>query len=239
VNNKEQLLLAKVLNAISDHFADRAILRGGMVLKVMGSARYTNDLDYTFVPYKSKKDIQSELTKCLISAFEGCTIRHTLNSQSLRMLITVADVTVQLEAKVALTVKSLAISTQLYSPQFDLPKRLIHVADHAVSMANKLAAWNERRLVRDLYDVWFFLQMNILPDKEVLEQRLKKPRYSKLIHKDLYFLGRGLDEFYQFVRDHLSQLSDKEIANQLSDYLLPGQLVGIVPLMRGTFVKLR
>ncbi len=55
--NKGEALIARALDCISQHFGKRAILRGGMVLRILGSPRYTNDLDYVFVPYKSKKDI--------------------------------------------------------------------------------------------------------------------------------------------------------------------------------------
>ncbi len=48
---KEQELLARVLDLITQKFDKKAILRGGMVLRILGSPRYTNDLDYLFVPY--------------------------------------------------------------------------------------------------------------------------------------------------------------------------------------------
>ena len=55
--NKEQALLAKIMDLFARKFDKNAILRGGMVLRILGSQRLTNDLDYIFVPYKSKKDI--------------------------------------------------------------------------------------------------------------------------------------------------------------------------------------
>ena len=106
-------------------------------------------------------------------------------------------------------------------------------------MANKLAAWNERRIARDLYDIWFFLQMNISPDEKILKKRLAEPRYSKLIKKVDYFAGETLPEFYDFVRAKLGELSDQQIVDQLSDYLLPDELEGLVPLIRHGFVQLR
>lgn len=51
MNEAEQELLAKVVDLFAAEFAERALLRGGMVLRVMGSARHTNELDYLFVPY--------------------------------------------------------------------------------------------------------------------------------------------------------------------------------------------
>ncbi len=49
---KEQQLLAQVLDLFAQKFDKKAILHGGMVLRVLGSPRLTNDLDYIFVPYK-------------------------------------------------------------------------------------------------------------------------------------------------------------------------------------------
>lgn len=42
---------------MQEDFKNHAILKGGMVLKLLGSTRKTLDLDYTFVPFKSKKEI--------------------------------------------------------------------------------------------------------------------------------------------------------------------------------------
>jgi predicted nucleotidyltransferase component of viral defense system len=238
MNEKEQELLARIVDLFASEFANKALLRGGMVLRVMGSARHTNDLDYLFVPYKSKKAITAKILACL-RKIENSSVKHSLNSQCLRILLIVGDVSVQIEAKVALEVKSSVISTKLYSPQYNLPKRLIHVVDHSVSMANKLAAWNERRLVRDLYDIWFFLQMSIVPDQKTLKKRLSKPRYTKLVNKADYFKGEEIPEFYDFVRRKLSELTDKQIEGQLSDYFAPDELEGLVPLIRHGFVRLR
>jgi len=238
MKEKEQLLLAQVLDLFADEFAEKAILRGGMVLKVLGSARYTNDLDYLFVPYKSKKDILPKILSCL-KQIKLSSVTYSLNSQCLRILLSVEKVSIQIEIKVAQAVKSSVISTRLYSPQFELPKRLIHIVDHRVSLANKLAAWNERRLIRDLYDIWFFLQMNIAPDLETLVPRLKKPIYSKQIKKRDYFNGKTAEDFYDFFRDKVAELSDREIESQLLNYLVKDEVAGLVPLIRSSLVKLR
>ncbi len=237
MDGKEQELLAQVLDLFASEFAEKALLRGGMVLKVMGSARYTNDLDYLFVPYKSKNDITDQILACL-KKIEGNEISYTLNSKCLRVIVALKGVSIQIEAKVALEMKSTVISTRLFSPQFNLPKRLIHIVDHSVSLANKLAAWNERRLARDLYDIWFFLQMQIVPDAETLLNRLRKPLYSKLVKKEQHFRGKSIPEFYDFLRFQVGNLTDKEIEDQLSDYLAPEELAGLVSLIRSALVRL-
>ncbi len=55
---EEQKLIARVLDRIAGTFGKRAVLRGGMVLRILGSPRFTNDLDYVFVPYKSKSEVE-------------------------------------------------------------------------------------------------------------------------------------------------------------------------------------
>jgi len=237
VIEKEQELLARVLDLFAQKFDKKAVLRGGMVLRILGSPRLTNDLDYIFVPYRSKKDIVNEIITCLES-IEGATLDYSLNSKCLRVVLTVDETTIQMEAKVAMEVATATLSTRLFSPQFSLPQRVIHVIDYSVALANKMAAWNERRLIRDLYDVWFFLQMNVEPDRTMLEQRLQKPSYSRLVKEPDHFPGDTCGEFYDFMRARISGLSDEDIARELSDYLPPQEISGLSMLFRAALAKL-
>ncbi|MEI7828015.1 MAG: nucleotidyl transferase AbiEii/AbiGii toxin family protein [Euryarchaeota archaeon] len=234
---KEQQLLARVLDLFAQTFDKKAVLRGGMVLRVLGSPRLTNDLDYVFVPYKSKKDIVDEIITCLQS-IKGAIVTYTLNSKCLRVVLSVEQATIQIEAKVALEVQTTTTSTRLFSSRFDLPPRIIHIVDIGVALANKMAAWNERRLVRDLYDIWFFLQMNAVPDKATLEERLRKPVYSPLARKKDQFSGTTCGEFCDFLRTRAADLSDKDIANELADYLPPQEITGLSLLFRAALTKL-
>lgn len=235
--DKEQQLLAQVLDLFAQKFDKRAILHGGMVLRVLGSQRYTNDLDYIFVPYKSKKDIVEDIVTCLHS-IPGAGISYSINSKCLRVVLSVNKTTIQIEAKVAMDAQTTTTSTRLFSSQFNLPPRIIHVVDTRVALANKMAAWNERRLIRDIYDIWFLLQMNALPDKTTLTKRLTRPVYSALVKKKDYFPGQTCDEFYDFIRTEVAILSDKQIRNELADYLPPGETAGLSLLFRAALAKL-
>lgn len=238
MNQNEQRLLALVLDRFAERFDRSAILRGGMVLRILGSARYTNDLDYVFVPFGSRNDIVEDVLACL-NSIPDASVSHSLNSKCLRILFTLDKTTVQIEVKVARAMKTTLATTKLFSPQYNFPKRVIPVVDHSISLANKLAAWNERRLVRDIYDIWFFIQMNIVPDIETLEARLKKPTYSMLVPTADRYRGSSIGEFYAFVRDRVAELTDEQITNQLLDYLTPDELVGLPMMMRAALVKLR
>jgi len=238
VIEKEQALLAKVVDLFASRFDKRAILRGGMVLRILGSERLTNDIDYVFVPYRSKNEIAGDIVNCLKS-IEGAVVTHSLNSKCLRVVLTVDRTTVQIEAKVAMELKTATASTRLFSPQFHLPQRLIPVMDHSVALANKMAAWNERRLIRDLYDIWFYLRMNILPDAETLASRLRRPCYSRLVRKEDRFTGGTPVAFYEFLRARSAVLSDDDIRDALADYLPPDDTAGLAMLFRAAFARLR
>lgn len=231
---KEQELIAKVLDMFAQKFNKKAVLCGGMVLRILGSQRFTNDLDYVFVPYKSKKDIVGEILECL-GALEGAELQYELNSKCLRVFLTLEGVTIQIESKVAMDVRSMAVSTKLVSQEFNLPPRIIHVVDLNVALADKMAAWNERRLIRDIYDIWFFLQMKAKPDLPTLEARLAKPSYSKLVGAKNRFHGKTCEDFYSFIHDAVNNLDDRQIRNELSDYLPAAEIVGLSLLFKSAF----
>jgi len=234
---EQETLIARVLDLFAQQFPRRAVLRGGMVLRVLGSPRFTNDLDYLFFPYRSKKDIVEEVVSCL-KRIEGASVSHSLNSKCLRAVVTVGDTTVQVEAKVAMSARTTMASTRLVARAFSLPPRMVLVAEHSVSLANKLAAWNERRIIRDLYDVWFFLQMGVKPDEDTLLERLRKPAYSRLVEHKKRFTGGSLANFYDFMREHASQLTEADIAEELADYLPADELPGLAMQFRSAFAGL-
>ncbi len=234
---KEQQLLAQVLDLFAQKFNKKAVLRGGMVLRVLGSPRLTNDLDYVFVPYKSKKDIVDEILTCLRS-IDGAELDYSLNSKCLRVVLTVEKISIQIESKVAMDIETTTLSTRLFSSQFNLPPRIIHVVSTNVALANKMAAWNERRLIRDIYDIWFLLQMKAKPDEATLKSRLLKPDYSSFVKKRDYFLGRTCSEFYGFIQTYVSTLSNEQISNELSDYLPPSETAGLALLFKAALARL-
>ena len=234
----QQQLMAEILDLFAQRFDKHAVLRGGMVLRILGCERLTNDLDYVFVPYASKKDIVDEALTALKS-LDGVELRHTLNSKCLRIVVKRGNVSVQVEAKTAMQVVTDTLSTAPVTKSFDLPPRLIRVVNYSCALADKLAAWNERRLARDLYDVWFFLRMGVLPDQETLTQRLRKPVYSKLVKEKDRFSGDSIDAFYDFLIAHVKTWSDDQVAAELEDYLPQSELVGMSMRMRAELVKLQ
>mgnify|MGYP003776689547 CR=1 FL=1 len=234
---EQQRLLAEVLDLFARRFDKRAVLRGGMVLRILGCERLTNDLDYVFVPYRSKKDIAGAVLDAL-QTLPGVTLSHTLNSKCLRVTVTRGGVSVQVEAKTAMQVDAKTLSTGSLAQPFNLPPRLIRVVDYPVALADKMAAWNERRLMRDLYDIWFFLRMGIRPDEPTLLRRLKKPAYSRLVKPVDHFKGKSADDFYDFLQEHANGLTDEVIAGELKDYLRADEMAGLTMRFRAELAKL-
>jgi hypothetical protein len=94
-------------------------------------------------------------------------------------------------------------------------------------------------LIRDLYDIWFYLQMKVVPDSETLKSRLRRPCYSKLVKKEDFFVGHTPEEFYEFLRAQAAGLSDDDIRKAMMDYLPPDETVGLAMLIRAALARLR
>jgi len=235
---KEEALLVKVMDLFARKFDKRAVLRGGMGLRILGCERLTNDLDYVFIPFKSKRDIVEDVISAL-KEIEGAEIDYSFNSKCLRVVLKVADTSIQIEAKVAMEVPVQVISNKELAVKFNLQPRLIPVVEYSVALANKMAAWNERRLIRDVYDIWFYLTIGVKPDIKTLKERLKKPSYSKLVRKADYFSGAGVEEFYDFLRMKVRGITDQEIENSLGDYLKREDIAGLSMKFRAELAKLK
>ena len=235
--DREQALLARILDLFAERFDKTAILRGGMVLRLLGCPRLTNDLDYVFVPFRSQKDIVDDVVATL-RTIPGSDVTHTVNSQCLRAVVSVDGVSVQVEAKVAMAERTTVLSTRAMAKENGLPPRLIPVVDYPVALAHKMAAWNERRLVRDLYDIWFYLRMGVRPAEDVLAGRLRKPAYSRLVPRTERFPGGDVRNFLDFLQSRANQLTERDFADSLADYLPPEELAGLAMAVRAELARL-
>lgn len=236
--NKTEELLMKVIDVFAERFDKHAVLRGGMALRVLGCDRMTNDVDYVFVPFKSKKNIVDDVIAAL-KGIDGATVRYSMNSKCLRAVLTVGEVSVQIEIKTATEIPVSVLANKDLAVKYGLPPRLIPVVDYPVALSNKMAAWNERRLIRDIYDIWFYLKMGIRPDEPTLYERLSKPNYSRLVKKKDYFTSQSPKDFYGFLSEKIQALTDKEIAASLSDYLPATELAGLAMRFRAEIAKLQ
>lgn len=215
-------LLAWLIGRFAQEFRHEAILKGGMVLRLLDSARSTNDADFVFVPRESRKDILVEV-KAMLDGIEGLKWKHRIDSRALRLQIWFGGQRAQVEITAAKECRSFPLSTGALAHAHGFAGGIVRVMDLSVALSNKLAAWNERRLWRDIHDLWFLhsvrrtaLDFPTLDDRlSHVERRRGKP-FSMTRQELAAELRQGAAEIYP-----------DAVVQELSDTLPPEELVGI------------
>jgi len=233
IKTTEELMLF-LINLFSERYPQSAILKGGMALRLLDCPRFTNDLDYIFIPYRSKKDVVNILRHSL-DGIDDLVYQYSLNSKCLRVKIAYNEITTQIEINVAEDCPSTAITTEALAAKTGQLSRVIRVMDFKEAMAHKLAAWNERHLVRDLYDLHFFYAyLNILPAIDTLMKRLEKVNSTP---RNKNPKSMSLDLLLHRLRSTLQKLS-KDHIEELSDYLPSENLPGLDLRIRANLLKM-
>ena len=225
-----------ILHRFSEVFKEHVVLKGGIHLMLMNSERETNDIDFVFVPFKSKKDILPKIDS-LLSELPGAKIEKSLHSNSGRYRIFMKKISVQIEFNVESEVSSTNLSTELLARKVNELPRVIRVMSSNTAFAHKLAAWNERRLARDIYDVYYwFAHVNALPDKKVLETRLKKinsriPRLKKI-------KNMTMDQFTDEFQKELNKLTEKIFIKEISPCIKEEKIQGKFEIIKSKLNEL-
>lgn len=231
--NKTEDLMLFLINLFGEKFPQSAILKGGMALRLLDCPRFTNDLDYIFIPFKSKKDIVDEVC-ALLDEQEGLNYEYSLNSKCLRIRVESNGVLTQIEINVAETCPAVPISTSALAIGTGQLSRIIKIMDYRAAMAHKLAAWNERKLVRDLYDLNFYYTfLKVLPEPEILSERLKSVSSTRRIKKPK---SMSLAQLIENLRLTLNKLTPEDI-KELADYLPAENLPGLEVRLRANLLK--
>ncbi len=221
----QQSLMAWLINFLADKFGNSAILKGGMELRLLDCPRYTNDIDYIFVPFSSKKDV-SKLIIDELNKVPDLKVRHTINSKCIRCICEFSDLQVQLEINVASECKSQELSTVSFAKTHNQPGRIIRGMRFDVALSHKIAAWNERQLIRDLYDCYFMVDvLDITPHIPTLKQRLQKSQIR--VGRKTKNVSLSLNEFVMKLEDAISVIKQGMIEVQLRDYFSPVDLPGL------------
>lgn len=223
--NQEHLLVL-IMDRIAERFTTHAILKGGMALRLTNSPRSTNDLDYVFVPFKSKNDIVELVLNCL-NEMAGITCSHQLNSKCLRINISTKDnIMVQVEANVMLECMSSTLSNQFLAQKYGIAPRAVKVMSFEVALSNKLAAWCERRLIRDIFDIYYLsMVLDKEPDLKTLEKRLERLNYTRNVKNKKR--NMTFQELASEMKEYVANLSMDQIVGELGPYFPAGKLVGL------------
>lgn len=235
-NITTEALFVWFLHRISESFGEHAILKGGMALRLLNSPRSTNDLDYVFVPYSSKKEIEGKLNE-ILEEIPDATVSKSLNSKAINITIKIKNVSLQIEASVSKECKAIAMSTSALARQVNQLGKIIRIMSFDIALSHKLAAWNERRLLRDLYDAYYIYEIiGEKPDLETLLVRLGKvesriPEFRKIKRM-------SLEEFVQVLRENVENLSAKSLRDELRPLLDENELAGLDVKMKTSLKKL-
>jgi predicted nucleotidyltransferase component of viral defense system len=209
---KEHLFLW-FIHRISEVFKEKAIMKGGFMLRLLDCPRSTVDIDYIFVPFKSKKEILNDLLK-IANELEDVKVEHFLSSKNLKIIVKGEIHSIQIEANTDLKCKAIPASTEPLAKLVSQIPRIINIMSPDVALSHKIAAWNERRLVRDLYDIYYFYKtLLVLPDALTLEMRLNNinSRIPSLKTKK----HMSLNELANEMREAVKKLSMNDIESEL------------------------
>jgi predicted nucleotidyltransferase component of viral defense system len=218
------------MTMLADKFGSHAILKGGMQLRLVDCPRFTNDLDYVFIPFSSKKEILARILDVLRAGGE-CNVTSTINSKCIRYRVAQGALEIQVEVNVALACESQALSTASFARAHNLQGRIIRVMNFKSALAHKLAAWNERNLCRDLYDIYYLaVILHTTPDRQVLGQRLLQVESRK---KGLKKTVMSMDDFITKLETAAATLTQKMVDNELRDYMPPQELPGLNLKIKG------
>lgn len=214
-----------IIHQFAEEFRDQALLKGGMQLMLLSSDRATNDLDYVFSPFASKKAIEPDID-CILAKIPGVSIQKSFHSNSGRYLVRAGRAEIQIEYNVAESMPSTTLTTQLLAQRVGALPRIIRVMSNDVAFAHKLAAWNERRLMRDLYDCYYwYVNVKTMPHADVLQSRLRS------INSRLPALKKTksmtMDEFLHQLDVAVNQATEMIFLDQLSPLLPRAKLEGL------------
>ncbi len=221
----QDALFLWVMHRFAEVFEDHAVLKGGMVLRLLDSPRSTMDIDYVFVPFSSKNDVADRIER-ILAEIEGARIDVVLHSRMMSADLRVDGVAIKVEATVAAECRSIPMATGGFAQSVGQLSQIVRVMDPAEALAHKLAAWNERRLARDLYDCYFLAaRAGAVPDPAVLELRLAKVQSRLPGLKNIHCMSR--ERLAAELRQAVAGLSDADLAQELAGVLPPAELAGL------------
>ena len=227
----DEALRIFLIGLFGEKLDKHAILKGGMVLRLLQCPRYTNDLDYVFIPFDSKKKI-IPLIQIVLSEIPEIKLEHRFHSTNAQCDVILKNqfgiFKTQMEVNAAEDCEMQSLSTSDLALHYNQSPHIVRVMRFDVMLAHKLAAWNERRLMRDLYDIYFIYKfLGELPHLPTLKKRLQKIQYAKRAFSKEKPQQMALEDFLALLEKEAKEISEKGIEMELRDYLSQNESVGL------------
>jgi hypothetical protein len=225
-----------VLHRFAEAFEDHAVLKGGIALRLFDCPRSTTDIDYVFVPFRSKTEIRGRI-EGILAEIDGAEVAVSAHSKMLRARIRVDEAAIQVEINVDLECPATGMPTGSFATSQGQPSRIVRVMSLDVAFAHKLAAWNERRLLRDLYDAYYLsVRLGAVPDLGVLDRRLAKVE-SRIPHLRQRRRMTRADLVLE-LRAAAESMDDAALRNELAPVLPADDLTGLAPRLRSSVLRI-
>ena len=230
-NDDLEDLLVRLMHHVCERLTSKAIVKGGMVLRLLDCPRNTNDLDLVLVPYGSKKDA-GPMFQAMLESFQCSSLEVKVHSTAIRAIVREGRLVAKVEASVAMDCPSIAMSTaSLAAIHSELP-RIVRVMRFDVALSNKLGAWLERGLYRDLYDIFYWTGIQkTQPHWPTLKQRLAHLKPRRDLPKSC-----TMEQLAQRLEHAATELDESALLQELTTTLPDSEFVGLVPRMRSVLV---
>ena len=214
-----------IMHRFAEVFEEHAVIKGGMSLSLLDCPRRTMDIDYVFVPFESKKEIVDRVFEVL-REIDGASVDIDLHSKMLRADFRVDDVAIQIEANVALQCETIPMATGGFAQSVGQPSQVVRIMSPSTALSHKLAAWNERRLLRDLYDCYYLAaRAGASPDPSVVDQRLSKIDSRLPMLKGTHRMS--CSQLAGALREATDSLTDADLEKELAGLLPAEELAGL------------
>lgn len=225
-------LLAWLVDFVSLRLGAHAILKGGMALRLLQSQRHTNDVDLVLVPFRSKREAEAMILGELRKV-EGLAVESSMNSKALRLLVHHGGQSAQVEVSARETCPSEPASTSLLSAPYGMPPRFIRIMALPEAFSHKTAAWNERRLMRDIYDMYVFKSVHqVAMDLATLDGRLEQVKPNRGIRP-----AKSRSELVKALLGCAKNLDERGIA-ELRPLLPESELVGLAVRLKAALGRI-
>jgi hypothetical protein len=227
-------LMLWIMHRFGEVFAQHAILKGGMALRLFDCPRSTTEIDYVLIPFASKKDVRADVERTL-RELEDAKVEVELNSKVLRATVELDQACVQVEVSVSKLCPSEPMATAAFAAEQGQPSSVVRVMRPSLALAHTLAAWNERRLYRDLFDVYYLrTRIGAKPDRATLEERLERidSRIPELSKTKSMTVGQFAGE----LRTAAERLDATALHAELQPLLPERELAGLAPRLRSALI---
>lgn len=113
-------------------------------MRLFDSQRLTNDIDFVFVPYTTKKQVLGAI-KPILAEIADATVEITTHSTMVRATVTLDDTSIDVEVSIATECQSTSMATAALANALGQPSQVVRIMEPRVALAHKLAAQGSRR----------------------------------------------------------------------------------------------